>query len=112
MATRSERSRIAATGDEHRVTPAELFFDLVFVYAITQVTALMAADTSALRLLGGAVVLAQWPPCCSSTGGRPTPGPDPRAAGFGEFGFPDVGNHVPCRSSRAAVTVPGSRGWL
>ncbi|MFC9847280.1 low temperature requirement protein A [Streptomyces sp. NPDC060223] len=66
MATRSERSRMAATGDEHRVTPAELFFDLVFVYAITQVTALMAADPTVLRLLGGAVVLALlwWCWCC------------------------------------------------
>ncbi|TLS44563.1 low temperature requirement protein A [Streptomyces montanus] len=58
MATHGERARIVATGGGHRVTPAELFFDLVFVYAITQVTALMAADPTALRLLGGAVVLA------------------------------------------------------
>jgi low temperature requirement protein LtrA len=29
---------------EQRVTPLELFFDLVFVYAVTQVTALMAHD--------------------------------------------------------------------
>ena len=29
---------------EHRVTPLELFFDLVFVYAITQVTQLMSRD--------------------------------------------------------------------
>ncbi|MPY58199.1 low temperature requirement protein A [Streptomyces spongiae] len=49
---------MVATEDGHRVTPAELFFDLVFVYAITQVTALMAADASPLRLLGGMVVLA------------------------------------------------------
>jgi low temperature requirement protein LtrA len=38
----------------------------VFVYAITQVTALMAADPSALRLVGAAVVLALlwWCWCC------------------------------------------------
>ena len=55
-----------ATEGGHRVTPAELFFDLVFVYAITQVTALMAADPSALRMVGAAVVLALlwWCWCC------------------------------------------------
>lgn len=55
-----------ATDDSHRVTPAELFFDLVFVYAITQVTALMAADPTPLRLLGAMVVLALlwWCWCC------------------------------------------------
>ncbi|MEU9012761.1 low temperature requirement protein A [Streptomyces sp. NPDC048479] len=55
-----------ATEGSHRVTPAELFFDLVFVYAITQVTALMAADPSLLRMLGAAVVLALlwWCWCC------------------------------------------------
>jgi low temperature requirement protein LtrA len=57
---------LIATEGGHRVTPAELFFDLVFVYAITQVTALMAADPSALRLVGAAVVLALlwWCWCC------------------------------------------------
>jgi low temperature requirement protein LtrA len=29
---------------EHQVTPLELFFDLVFVFAITQVTSLLAHD--------------------------------------------------------------------
>jgi low temperature requirement protein LtrA len=28
--------------DEHQVTPLELFFELVFVFAITQVTSLLA----------------------------------------------------------------------
>ncbi|WP_405931211.1 low temperature requirement protein A [Streptomyces sp. NBC_00827] len=57
---------MAATEGGHRVTPAELFFDLVFVYAITQVTALMAADPTAQRLLGAGVVLALlwWCWCC------------------------------------------------
>ena len=29
---------------EERVTPLELFFDLIFVFAITQVTGLVVAD--------------------------------------------------------------------
>ncbi|MET9725702.1 low temperature requirement protein A [Streptomyces zaomyceticus] len=66
MAWNRERARMVATGDDHRVTPAELFFDLVFVYAITQVTALMAAAPSPLRVVGGMVVLALlwWCWCC------------------------------------------------
>lgn len=66
MVTNSEGSRLIATEGGHRVTPAELFFDLVFVYAITQVTALMAADPSWLRLLGGMVAMALlwWCWCC------------------------------------------------
>ncbi|MFI8826281.1 low temperature requirement protein A [Streptomyces sp. NPDC053431] len=52
------RSHLVATGDDHKVTPAELFFDLVFVYAITQVTALMAADPSPVRVVGAMAVLA------------------------------------------------------
>jgi low temperature requirement protein LtrA len=31
-------------GDEHQATPLELFFDLVFVFAITQVTRLLANE--------------------------------------------------------------------
>jgi low temperature requirement protein LtrA len=42
---------------ERRVTPLELFFDLVFVFALTQVTSLMAADPSWLGLLRGMAVL-------------------------------------------------------
>ncbi|WP_327358647.1 low temperature requirement protein A [Streptomyces sp. NBC_01304] len=59
---------MVATDDAHRVTSAELFFDLVFVYAITQVTALMAHHTSAELMLGGFVVLALlwWCWCCFS----------------------------------------------
>ena len=33
-----------AVEQEHRVTPRELFFDLVFVFAFTQVTTLLAHD--------------------------------------------------------------------
>jgi low temperature requirement protein LtrA len=43
---------------EHRVTPLELFFDLVFVFAITQVTGLMAAQPTWRGLFHGLLVLA------------------------------------------------------
>ena len=43
--------------EEERVTPLELFFDLVFVLAITQCTALMAADASWGGLARGLLVL-------------------------------------------------------
>ncbi|MFF5172124.1 low temperature requirement protein A [Micromonospora sp. NPDC000089] len=48
------------------VTPLELFFDLVFVYALTQVTALMAANLTWWGMLHGLLVLALlwWCWCC------------------------------------------------
>ncbi|WP_329113929.1 low temperature requirement protein A [Streptomyces sp. NBC_01353] len=66
MERRKDRARMVAAGDDHRVTPAELFFDLVFVYAITQVTALMAADPTPMRVVGAMIVLALlwWCWCC------------------------------------------------
>jgi len=42
---------------ERRVTALELFFDLVFVFALTQVTTLMADDPTWLGLLRGIAVL-------------------------------------------------------
>jgi low temperature requirement protein LtrA len=42
---------------EDRVTPLELFFDLVFVLALTQCTALMAHDTTWVGLAKGLLVL-------------------------------------------------------
>jgi low temperature requirement protein LtrA len=46
---------------EQKVTPLELFFDLVFVFAITQVTALMAAEPNWAGLAKGMLVLsALW----------------------------------------------------
>jgi low temperature requirement protein LtrA len=46
---------------EHQVTPLELFFDLVFVFAITQVTALLADDPTWSGVLRGMLVLvALW----------------------------------------------------
>ena len=43
---------------EHQVTPLELFFDLTFVFAITQVTVLLAADPSWRGVFRGLLVLA------------------------------------------------------
>ena len=43
---------------EHRVTPLELFFDLVFVFAFTQVTTLLFEDVSWAGLGRGMLVLA------------------------------------------------------
>jgi low temperature requirement protein LtrA len=43
---------------EQRVTPLELFFDLVFVYAITQVTTLMSDDLTWRGIGHGLLVLA------------------------------------------------------
>jgi low temperature requirement protein LtrA len=51
----------SAPDSEQRVTPLELFFDLVFVFAITQVTSLLAADPTWHGLLRGLLVLgALW----------------------------------------------------
>ena len=43
---------------EERVTPLELFFDLVFVFAITQVTGFISADPTWTRLVEGMAILA------------------------------------------------------
>jgi low temperature requirement protein LtrA len=45
-------------GDEHRVTPLELFFDLTFVFAMTQVTILLADDPTWGGVLRGMLVVA------------------------------------------------------
>jgi low temperature requirement protein LtrA len=58
-ATAPPRSRrlSAVLREEERVTPLELFFDLVFVLALTQCTALMAADPTWEGLAKGMLVL-------------------------------------------------------
>ncbi len=57
-AAETRRSRIAAVMREgERVTPLELFFDLVFVLAITQCTALMAHDPTWSGVARGLLVL-------------------------------------------------------
>src|SRR3712207_3396571 len=52
------RMAAAVLRDEERVTPLELFFDLVFVLALTQCTALMAAQPTWEGLAKGVLVLA------------------------------------------------------
>ena len=49
---------VRPTDDSHRVTTLELFFDLVFVFALTQVTARMAEHADAGGLLRGMLILA------------------------------------------------------
>jgi low temperature requirement protein LtrA len=44
--------------DEHRVTPLELFFDLAFVFAFTQVTSLLVDDPTWGGVFRGMLVLA------------------------------------------------------
>jgi low temperature requirement protein LtrA len=57
----TEAERELEHDDEHRVTPLELFFDLVFVFAITQVTSLLADDPTWGGVLRGMLVLvALW----------------------------------------------------
>ena len=55
----SSRSRLvrAEQREEERVTPLELFFDLVFVLALTQCTALMAGNPTWEGLVQGLLVL-------------------------------------------------------
>jgi low temperature requirement protein LtrA len=49
---------VAAVDYEHRVTPRELFFDLVFVFAFTQVATLLADDPTFAGMGRGVLVLA------------------------------------------------------
>ena len=53
----SEQAR-AGEHAEHQVTPLELFFDLVFVFAVTQVTRLITDDPTWRGALHGLLVLA------------------------------------------------------
>ena len=55
---RSPALVVRSTDESHRVTTLELFFDLVFVFAITQVTQLMADDPTARGLGRGLVLMA------------------------------------------------------
>jgi low temperature requirement protein LtrA len=57
----SEAAAEREGGGEHQVTPLELFFDLVFVFAITQVTSLLSHDPTWGGVLRGMLVLvALW----------------------------------------------------
>ena len=54
----SDAERELEHGDEHQVTPLELFFDLTFVFAMTQVTILLADDPTWGGVFRGMLVLA------------------------------------------------------
>jgi low temperature requirement protein LtrA len=53
----SALKHVHSTDENHKVTTLELFFDLVFVFAITQVTQLMANDPTGRGALRGLVLL-------------------------------------------------------
>jgi low temperature requirement protein LtrA len=64
------RSRLLGSvrlaGDDHRVTTFELFFDLVFVFAFTQVTLLMAHAHTGIGVVQGLTILGMlWWIWCS-----------------------------------------------
>jgi low temperature requirement protein LtrA len=64
----SMRAHLRPTDDQHRVTTLELLFDLVFVYAITNVTGLMEHDIGGRVVLEGVTVLAVvWFGWCAYT---------------------------------------------
>ena len=54
----SDAERELEHDDEHQVTPLELFFDLTFVFAVTQVTILLADDPTWGGVFRGMLVLA------------------------------------------------------
>jgi low temperature requirement protein LtrA len=56
MAT-PRKVRLEAVGERATVTPLELFFDLVFVFALTRVTDWMADDPSAVNIVRGVLIL-------------------------------------------------------
>ncbi|WP_214317595.1 low temperature requirement protein A [Nonomuraea sediminis] len=49
---------VRSTDEDHRTTPFELFFDLVYVFAITQLTGSMAREHSGEGVLQGLLMLA------------------------------------------------------
>ncbi len=64
----SLRAHLRSTDDDHRVTSLELLFDLVFVYAITNVTGLMEHDIGGETVLEGLIILAVvWFGWCAYT---------------------------------------------
>jgi len=58
MSAVAERIEDEPVEVEQEVTPLELFFDLVFVFAITQVTGFVSADATWTRLIEGLAILA------------------------------------------------------
>ena len=62
------QAHLRPTDDNHRVTTLELLFDLVFVYAITNVTGLMEHEIGAETVLAGLITLAVvWFGWCAYT---------------------------------------------
>ncbi len=51
------RPRVEAVDTDAAVTPLELFFDLVFVFGLVQITTFMAADLSWRGLLHGVLII-------------------------------------------------------
>jgi low temperature requirement protein LtrA len=49
---------VRPVGERHRATPFELFFDLVYVFATTQITGYLAREHSAYGMLQGLLMLA------------------------------------------------------
>ncbi len=61
MADVSDHEHEPPPDEEYRVSPLELFFDLVFVFAFTQVTAQLAVDLTGMGVLRGvALLLVVW----------------------------------------------------
>jgi low temperature requirement protein LtrA len=58
MTVNRERLRVEATDTQASVTPLELFFDLVFVLALTQVTAYLAEHLTGEGLVRGLLLVA------------------------------------------------------
>ncbi|MEP6852627.1 MAG: low temperature requirement protein A [bacterium] len=64
----SVRAHLYPTDDSHRVTNLELFFDLVFVFAITNLTQFMEHDVGGTTVLEGIITLALiWFGWCAYT---------------------------------------------
>ena len=57
MATSKKPIKAAETTEDQSVTTLELFFDLVFVFALTQITALMAHDLTWVGMLRGVLLI-------------------------------------------------------
>ncbi|MBA2464623.1 MAG: low temperature requirement protein A, partial [Nocardioidaceae bacterium] len=58
MSVAPSRRRFLPTTADTTVSPLKLYFDLVFVFALTQVTAMMADDLTPRGVLRGMLVLA------------------------------------------------------
>jgi low temperature requirement protein LtrA len=55
---RSALKGVRPAGESHRATPFELFFDLVYVFATTQITGYLAHEHTAYGMLQGLLMLA------------------------------------------------------